>query len=1221
MINQLGSKVIVYFFLSVVWASYFSPYFVYAQSSQSAERGSVKGGPEFVDIGMGSPYGFHQVDSALLICAEKGLYQWNDRLEGTPEPVDTSMAGVGIFHQIGNSLLIGVKNGLYRWNDRLDGKPVLVDAQMGAIYSFHKMDGTLLIGAAAGLYRWDDKLEGKPVPVNTELGAVTHLHQMGSTILVGSTRGVYQWNDRLDGKPELKDLQMHSIYRFYPMGDALLVGAESGLYRWNDKLEGTPKLVDTPMEGIDVFYKMDSTLLIGGRKGLYRWNDKLEGKPVPIDTQMRIIYSFHKMGSTLLIGVKGGLYRWNKEFDGRPELVDAQMGNVGGLYQMDNTILVGTAAADRRRDRPTSNERSTIVTGAAVGLYRWNDKLEGKPEFKDPQIDSIYRYHPVGNALLVGAESGLYRWNVRLEGKPEPVDVQIGTVVLFFQMDSTILIGATSGLYRWDDKLEGKPEPVSAHIKSPYSLYKMGSTLLIGVVGGMYRWNDRLDGEPEFIDAVIGTAYSFYRVGSTLLIGADRGLYRWNDRLDGHPELVDSQMGGIYQFYPIGSTIMIGAPGGLYRWDDKLNGKPVLVESEMGFVSRFHPVGSVLLVGAQSGVFKIEGVGLKWNANIEVNPLPKKILSDNKVTVTWTINNYERRANPNNVQMRIILKDKNGDIVTKNADGNSITDDQWIVTQGQHQITIPNLSSGNYILIVQATDLMGNHSESKPIDFKVYSSLEEYFTDWGKLLALLYAVITIIVFLILVLGARRSKRCFDILTDPLTRKLGVYFGFAVRYIRPVRIWVLERYFDELKKDWSGNNLYVPYHLILPDDKFDGASVDPIESTEIIKRLNNETRILILGGPGTGKSALVRNLMHTYCQEASLHAAWKKYGFIPILVRLRELAGSQTVKISELARSALDGKEMTFHKDDSFFESLLRNSDFLIVLDGLNEVNIERAVDEFAVTHYSVRLLTTSQTDSISDSFKRYRLPFFDPEFAKTLLRNFIGDEPAEKAIKEVPELWKEIKCGYDVKLVEHLVGRAKTNGQRTIASCRENTILPKNRVELYNAMIEFSKQMYEQSAIQMKAFPYVRICEHAWDMWKNGQYIFQPDEGLAQPEIEHLVKTNLALKRSHGYEFMHSLMRDFLSAEFCTRHSGPTKLMIKTRIEGEEAAKVWKLPPDDQAPVFSFLAESIDQREDLQEIFQFASEKIKERHQLMIAAQEVAKKKGWQIQVNINTEL
>ncbi|HEX5731415.1 MAG TPA: hypothetical protein VF131_01170 [Blastocatellia bacterium] len=1140
------------------------------------------------------------MDETLLIGTEKGLHRWNDKLEGTPELVDASMKAVYVIYRRGSTILIGSAEGLYRWSVRLDGEREHIDGEMGSVFTFHPMDSTLLIGAATGLYRWNDQFERKPRLITAELGGVTYLHQVGNILQIGATGGIFRWNDKPDGKPEFIHHQLPTINQLYPLADALLVGTDEGLYRWNNNLEGKPDFVDVPTGPVVSFFQLGDTILIGAATGLYRWNN-LDSRPEIVPNR-RLTYarSFCQMSSILVIGTDWGLCRWDDWLEGKITVAFAELRDVVTFHQLGNSLLMGTSGD---------------------GVFRWNDKLEGKPEFKDPSLESIYSYHLVGSTLLLGAKGGLYKWNDKLEGSPKVVDSPMVNVVHFFQIGSTLLIGSSGGLYRWNDKLQDRPDVVSLTVRSPTSFYQMGSILLIGVAGGIYRWNVRLDDNPEFINASIGTPYSFHKVGETLLVGTEKGLYKWNERLEGSPKPTDLPLPPVGAFHQVGSTILIGTADGLYRWSDRLEGSPEVAVPLTAAIVRFGQIGSTLLVSTNRGVFRTDGVGIKWQADIQVEPLPQRILSDSRMTLAWTIKNYERRANPDNVRMRIILRHGNGALVTTGADGNPITDDQWKVPTGQHQFTLPNLAPGNFLLTVEATDLTGNTSESKPIEFKVYSSLEESFLDWGKLLAFFYAAATIILFIILVLGARKSKRCFDILTDPLTRKLSLFFGFAVRYIRPVRIWVFERYFDELKKDWAGNNLYVPYDLFPLDDRFDGAPVNPIESTEIINRLKNEKRILILGGPGTGKSALVRNLMHTYCQEPSLHSAWKKYGFIPIPVRLRELAASQTVKVSELARSALAGKEMTFDKDDSFFESLLRNSDFLIVLDGLNEVNIESAVDEFAVSHSSVRLLTTSQTDSISDSFKRYRLPFFDPDFAKTLLRRFVGDEQAEKAIKDAPELWKEIKSGYDVRLVEHLIGFSRPYGQRASAPEGNNFCLPRNRLELYKAMVDYSKTMYDLSNVQMKAFPYVRICEHAWNMWRNGQYVIQPDEGLAQPEIEHLVKTNLALKRNQAYEFMHSLMRDFLSAEFCTRHSGPIKLMIKTRIEGADADKIWKLPPSDQAPVFSFLTESIDEREDLQEIFQFASESIKERHQLMIAVQEAAKKKGWQIQVNINIEL
>ncbi len=832
-----------------------------------------------------------------------------------------------------------------------------------------------------------------------------------------------------------------------------------------------------------------------------------------------------------------------------------------------------------------------------------------------------------------------------MNGKPELVDRELTDVYEFQQLSNTLLLGvAENGLYRWDDVTQGRPERVEVGVAfgSVSNIYRVGSTLLIDAEKGLYRWNDELKGKPEIVDEEDSnrldqemSIFEFIQVGSTLLLITPEALYRWNDMTNGKLERVDARkdMGMPTSLKRLGNTSLYGTENGLYRWDDVTRGRPepVNLGLELWDINASQQVGSTLFIGTTAGLLRIDGVGIKWDAKIGVDELSGPYFSDSHVPVHWKVGNYERRATPQTVLVRVLVKDKNGEI-DKDATGTPLPLEGWEVAGGENSFSTPKLLPGTYSLTLRAVDLTGNTSDHEPIYFTVYSSPAQVMLVWGRYVALTYTGISVLVFLALFFGARKSKRCFEILADPVTRKAGIYFGFALRYLTPVRIWVFERYYDKLKKDWPSNDSYVPYYLIPHTDKSDGKPADLIESTNIIKCLRNENRILIVGGPGTGKTALVKNLIQTYCEQPSLRAAWKRYGFIPIWVNLRELASSSDMSVIELVRSALEGQEVKFDEKDLFFELLLRNGGFLIILDGLNEVNIDSAVNKFAATMPSVKLLLTSQTDLVSDSFKRYRLPFFDPHFAKTLLRKFIGGELANKAIQEVPELWPGIKCGYDVRLIEQIVKTQETKKQesppqttKTLKSDRtkpplfdtQDSKLPKNRLELYKAMVKLSDTKYEKEKIETRAFPWAVVCERAWNMWRDRQRRFQPDENLTDTDVKHLDDTNIVVKRSNGYEFSHDLMRAFLSALWCARYTHSIDLIIEQRLKGNEAAKVWTLSPDDQTPTFSFLTELIENQEDLQQIAQFATEKVSERQQLMIAAQEAAKKKSWPIQVKL----
>lgn len=1163
-----------------------------AQMSPQVESASPSDwGPALVTSEMGAVFAIHQVNETLLvISSEKGLFRWNARLKGQPQIAALSASSQFEFVEMGDVLLIGTDAGLFRWNVRLQGSPELVDGSMGDI-KFLRLDGVVLIGTKDGLFRWSQPLKDKPELVDGAIKDFRRFFESGELLLLGTSAVVYQWNTKLEGRPTAVP-QLPRFRTIYAAGNKLLLGTLDGLVLWNDRFEGSPEVIYPEMGGIVKIHRVDDLILISADSGLYRWNDRLEGQPSLITSDLKQVLGFYQNGDTLLLGGDHGVYRWNVHLKGQPALIFSEGSEAVSFQRVGNAILIDCAR----------------------GLYRWNEELKGKPEFLSQSLGEFSFTNQTGSTTLIGAMAGLFQWTDRIEGPPKEVITAIGPVRAFYQTGDRFLIGSDAGLFLWNTRLDGEPKRVTGSSFGPvHAIYQTGPTILVAEPVDMYRWSEKPE-RPPIIDGRVTAVSAIYQMDKTLLLGASRGLYRWDANLQGDPVQLDVAIGGISAIDRVGNTLLLAGGGGLFRWNDRLEGQPELVDRAVDNIHALQQAGNMLLVGGNRGLFRINGIGTVWNAETEVSISSGRKFVNDAITVTWRIRNYEQRANPSNVRARVSLRDHSGAVVTKDALGNSIAPEKLIAPQGEQQIILPTLAPGSYAVNVYSTDLIGNTSESEPVNFRVYASIEDYALDWGKYLAFLYAALTVLFFVTLVIGARWSRRCFDVLTDPVIRKLGIYFGLALRYVRPVRLWVFERYFDELKKDWSATTDYVSYHLV----PVEGISADPIESTTIVGRLRNETRILILGGPGTGKSALVGNLMSTYCRESSLRAAWRKYGFIPVVVRLRELAGSQTVQVSELIGSALDGKGMTFNRADSFLESLLRNNDFLVILDGLNEVNVDEAVDAFAVTHSSVRLLATSQTDSLSLSFKRYALPFFDAAFVQVLLRKFVGDASADKAIKAVPELWNDIKCGYDVRLVEYLINSARENDLPALTSAADYTRLPKNRLELYRAMVNFSQSRYEQTAIQTKAFPEARICERAWNMWRNGQYLFQPDQSLSQQDVEHLVRTNLVFRRTQGYEFMHTLMRDFLGAEFCTRHSGTTKLMIQTRLLGAEAAKIWQLPPTDQAPVFSFLAQSIEKVNELERVFQFASAQVEERHQMMIAVQEAAQKKRWHIRVNID---
>jgi hypothetical protein len=100
------------------------------------------------------------------------------------------------------------------------------------------------------------------------------------------------------------------------------------------------------------------------------------------------------------------------------------------------------------------------------------------------------------------------------------------------------------------------------------------------------------------------------------------------------------------------------------------------------------------------------------------------------------------------------------------------------------------------------------------------------------------------------------------------------------------------------------------------------------------------RIVILAGPGYGKTTLLRHLTFTYVTKSHLsQTRW----FIPVLLRLREIhtliQGKNSPSLSELIIKHLENRPeyRDFKPSQHWIEKWLDDGDCLVMLDGLDEV--------------------------------------------------------------------------------------------------------------------------------------------------------------------------------------------------------------------------------------------------------------------------------------------
>lgn len=897
-------------------------------------------------------------------------------------------------------------------------------------------------------------------------------------------------------------------------------------------------------------------LLIGGGQVAAASEETLH-----VDANIGPVLTIEGEADTLWIGTALGLYSWKGAPLGAPQQVPVQVRNVRVLLLDDKT--------------------KTLWVGAEEGLFRWDNPMQGgTPQLIANSPKSVIKLQLFGTRLLVAATGGLSVLHDGSFGEPHPFDV-VGPFVNSFCQDgdTKVWIGSDQGLFSWDGVGDPEPVPVGESV-SVTSLYKEGGTLLVGTSKGLLRWSEAPKGSRQWLfdDAEV---HSLYKDTVTLLISTKgKGLRRLDDVLTGQWRPVAQDIGTSSKYYRNGPILWMGAgaiaEAKLYRWDSRIEEMPQpVIGVNTGYVHHFYRSGDTLWIGADKGLFKLDGLDTGWNAQLEIiSKIPGIIYSDYNLPIRWHIGNYGWRTTPEQVYCRIILtKDVSGkEVIVEGGEG-----------YGHHDAILPALAPGSYTLSVQATDLSGKSSVSPPLRLQVYSSWK----DIAWLVVEFYAFLNILVTLLLIFLSRWYQGALELFTWPWLQRGSLYVGFLLCYIRFVRLWVFERYYQELKQEFAEDRRYLTAEIKRPD----GTTVEP---DKLLGELKKHPHILIQGEPGTGKTELLKRVLKIYCAAPSLRRAFKLHGFILIMVRLRDFGGpaetGDDTTIANLARLALKAKDMLFH-DKTLFARLVRRKDFLIILDGLNEADIDKQAIKFVASSPKVRVLATSQTPLSHDLIEVYQLPAMTPRFAKQLLAAFLEKGQADHVYTvTTEEFWGNIRSGYDVRLIQNAVEQKRP--------------VPTTRLELFDATIRSAGEQY----------PLHILYEYAWVLWKKKERLFGEDEKLTSSLIVPLQEAKVVVARGSKREFRHDLMRGYLAACWAVREAGSVEVTISRLNEDE----VWRLGVSEQNLVFPFLTDLLKAPEELQQVMQFATDDPGIRVCLLDACKRAAENKGWAFKISVH---
>ena len=144
-----------------------------------------------------------------------------------------------------------------------------------------------------------------------------------------------------------------------------------------------------------------------------------------------------------------------------------------------------------------------------------------------------------------------------------------------------------------------------------------------------------------------------------------------------------------------------------------------------------------------------------------------------------------------------------------------------------------------------------------------------------------------------------------------------------------------------------------------------------EGVDLFPYVAAHTRCIILGGPGTGKTTLMKSLIMNML-AGTAHEALNDQ--IPVFIVLRKLAKEEH-RVRDAIIAAFERHH--FPGADKFVDSALAQGKMLIVLDGLDEVGASRAFVAEAIRSFCEQDEQRSQPNRVRNFWDTRKMQTFD----------------------------------------------------------------------------------------------------------------------------------------------------------------------------------------------------------------------------------------------------
>jgi predicted NACHT family NTPase len=334
-----------------------------------------------------------------------------------------------------------------------------------------------------------------------------------------------------------------------------------------------------------------------------------------------------------------------------------------------------------------------------------------------------------------------------------------------------------------------------------------------------------------------------------------------------------------------------------------------------------------------------------------------------------------------------------------------------------------------------------------------------------------------------------------------------------------------------------------------------------QKQEGLKVANDKQYLMVLGGPGAGKSTFLRRMGLEALKGKKGNL---KHACIPVFIELKKFSSGEINIEKEIAE---EFRICGFPSHEAFTAKALEQGKLLILLDGLDEVPTERMneaiqqIQNFIDLHDQNRFITSCRVAAYRHNFRRFSdvaMANFDDAQIEKFITNWFRSEP-----QTGQDCWQKLNNE------EHKSAKELTQTPLLLTLVcllyQRSRKFPTNRATLYERALRvlleewagekgvFQDDLYKGLDTKRKEMMLSEIAHHAF----QADRLFLPRREITD-QIEQLLKEMLpdekfidgtavlkSIEVQHGvlveraegiYSFSHLTLQEYLTAQYIDDH-------------------------------------------------------------------------------------